>query len=61
MVSGLRAIKKTAPPDNNKKPTHKDAILPAFIELFGFLAMVLLFEDLLAEFGDFANENLVAW
>jgi hypothetical protein len=35
--------------------------LPAFIELFGFLAMVLLFEDLLAEFCDFANEDLVAW
>jgi hypothetical protein len=35
--------------------------LPAFIELVGFLAMVLLFEDLLAEFRDFSNENLVAW
>jgi len=40
MVSGLRAIKKTAAPDNNKKPTQKDAILPAFIELVGFLDMV---------------------
>ena len=61
MVSGLRAIKNTAAPDNNKKPTQKDAIFPTFIELVGFLDMILLFEDLLAEFGDFANEDLVAW
>ena len=61
MVSGLRVSKKTATPDTNKKPTHKDANLPTFIELFGFLAMALLFEDLLAEFCDFANEDLVAW
>jgi hypothetical protein len=40
MVSGLREIKKTAAPANNKKPTQKDAILPAVIEFVGFLAMI---------------------
>lgn len=60
MVSGLRAIKKTAAPDNNKKPTQKDAILPTFIELLEILAMILLFKDLLTEFRDFSNEYLVA-
>ena len=59
-MSGLRASKKTAAPEGNKKAPQKIDILTVFVTLSVFLAIVLLFENLFAEFCDFGDENLAA-